>query len=469
MTIGLPIEIKVREYLSKVFLAFNLVEKLDQDVLIGEKNKVYNIFKNTSKFYLISKGGPVGLFKFFKKKYNKNFLGLLDEEAPLPNLSKHELIPRIHEKILNNLDDYYAWGLNDKNLLINYLKKNKTNIKSYGHPKFDLLKKKNIGIFRNDVKKIKKKYKNLIFIPSSFSLDQVLGDRETDEYQIANFLSDNKNIKNNWVLTKNIEKKNYNSFLKLLIDLAKNNPKYNFVFRPHPKQLIDNLNKKIFEKPKNFHIIYEGTITPWIISCDLYIHYGCTSSIEAAVLNKKIILFIENERAFKGRNINLFKTFGKSFNNYDKCKNYINYHLKYDLKKIKSSKVSNKYISNSSKLSFVDAFINNYKMKYLKKTKNINPIRITEICKSQQKNRLINLTFSWVKNVLLKNYFFSKILKLLNPNLMLSKNYKLSKLDKISLKEIRKDLNIIRSNIRSNIKIKIYEIDNNLFLLSKKK
>ena len=67
MTIGLPIEIKVREYLSKVFLAFNLVEKLDQDVLIGEKNKVYNIFKNTSKFYLISKGGPVGLFKFFKK------------------------------------------------------------------------------------------------------------------------------------------------------------------------------------------------------------------------------------------------------------------------------------------------------------------------------------------------------------------------------------------------------------------
>ena len=52
---------------------------------------------------------------------------------------------------------------------------------------------------------------------------------------------------------------------------------------------------------------------------------------------------------------------------------------------------------------------------------------------------------------------------------MLSKNYKLSKLDKISLKEIRKDLNIIKSNIRSKIKIRIYEIDKNLFLLIKKK
>ena len=68
----------------------------------------------------------------FLKKYNKNFLGLLDEEAPLPNLSKHELIPRIHEKILNNLDDYYAWGLNDKNLLINYLKKKKPTLNLMG-------------------------------------------------------------------------------------------------------------------------------------------------------------------------------------------------------------------------------------------------------------------------------------------------------------------------------------------------
>ena len=40
MTIGLPIEIKVREYLSKIFLGIKLVEKLNQDVLIGEKNKV---------------------------------------------------------------------------------------------------------------------------------------------------------------------------------------------------------------------------------------------------------------------------------------------------------------------------------------------------------------------------------------------------------------------------------------------
>ena len=71
MTIGLPIEIKVREYLSKIFLGIKLVEKLNQDVLIGEKNKVYSFFKNSKNFYLISKGGPLNLFRFDKKKIFK--------------------------------------------------------------------------------------------------------------------------------------------------------------------------------------------------------------------------------------------------------------------------------------------------------------------------------------------------------------------------------------------------------------
>ena len=121
MTIGLPIEIKVREYFSKVFFGIKLVEQLDQDVLIGEKNKVYSFFKNSKNFYLISKGGPVNLFSFEKEKYTNNYLGLLDEEAPLTNITKQELLPRIHKKILNNIDDYFAWGKKDETLIKKFI------------------------------------------------------------------------------------------------------------------------------------------------------------------------------------------------------------------------------------------------------------------------------------------------------------------------------------------------------------
>ena len=53
MTIGLPIEIKVREYLSKIFLGIKLVEKLNQDVL--NQALRYNI-NLKAKYILISNG-----------------------------------------------------------------------------------------------------------------------------------------------------------------------------------------------------------------------------------------------------------------------------------------------------------------------------------------------------------------------------------------------------------------------------
>ena len=56
MTVLLPIEIKVREFHSKIFLASKLLDKTHFDVVIGEKNKVYNLFKHNQGVYLLSKG-----------------------------------------------------------------------------------------------------------------------------------------------------------------------------------------------------------------------------------------------------------------------------------------------------------------------------------------------------------------------------------------------------------------------------
>ena len=61
MTIGLPIEIKVREYLGKMYLACKFVDKLNQDVIIGEKirsiiySKKIKINKLDDALFLLSK------------------------------------------------------------------------------------------------------------------------------------------------------------------------------------------------------------------------------------------------------------------------------------------------------------------------------------------------------------------------------------------------------------------------------
>ena len=96
MTILLPLEIKVREFHSKIFLASKLLDETNFDVVIGEKNKVYNLFKHNQGVYLLSKGGPRKRFGFDKKKYRNNFLGILDEEGPISNFDVNEKIIRLN-------------------------------------------------------------------------------------------------------------------------------------------------------------------------------------------------------------------------------------------------------------------------------------------------------------------------------------------------------------------------------------
>ena len=54
---------------------------------IDNKN---NIFKKNEEVYLLSKGGPKPGFRFEKRNYKKNYLGILDEEGPILNLDVNE-------------------------------------------------------------------------------------------------------------------------------------------------------------------------------------------------------------------------------------------------------------------------------------------------------------------------------------------------------------------------------------------
>ena len=67
------------------------------------------------------------------------------------------------------------------------------------------------------------------------------------------------------------------------------NKKLNIIFRPHPNESIENVLKRFGKVPNNLKIIFSGKITPWIIGCELYIHSGCTTFLEASILKKKII------------------------------------------------------------------------------------------------------------------------------------------------------------------------------------
>ena len=64
MIFAIPIEIKVREFLNKIYLANQVLKNTDFNILIGKKIKIYDFFKKNKKCSLLSKGGVRKNFKF---------------------------------------------------------------------------------------------------------------------------------------------------------------------------------------------------------------------------------------------------------------------------------------------------------------------------------------------------------------------------------------------------------------------
>tara|TARA_X000000950_G_C13881706_1_gene647143 strand:- start:1031 stop:2407 length:1377 start_codon:yes stop_codon:yes gene_type:complete len=455
MTILVPLEIKVREINSRTFLISKIIDSTNFDVVIGEKSKVYNLFKHNDGMYLLSKGGPKPNFQFPKKNYKKNYIGIVDEEGPIMNMDNNEIRTRLHDHIIRNIDDYFFWGDRDLFTSKKYFKKHTCKINNFGHPKFDICKKENIKFYKREIKNIKKKYNKFIFIPLSHNADQIL---DKKNYTIHSY-----NIKKNLNKTKekykeflNNDKKNYIKLINFTEKLAEKKPNLNIIVRPHPRQNI-NLVKKSFKKNlPNIKVIYEGVITPWIESCELYIHSGCTSFLEAASLEKKIIYVCENEDYKSSK---MFKSYGYHFTSYNKCLTFLlkkidkkNFHLD------RSSKPTSIISNTKNKKYFYKEFIKFIKKKYNNK---LRPMKRAYPKKTKIEN-YFGMFKVVVKKFILKVPIFRQIIFFINPSLLLTKEYKRKKFPSLERLELKSYLNRITTK-----KFNIKKLSDNLFLIKK--
>ena len=157
MILVLPVEVKKREFIPKLFLSYNLIKKFKGKlkIILGSQSDIHLKLNIRNCIYIDKGSGTIVLWllKLLKKK--GNLIYQLDEEGPICGMEKFEKAYRYPKEIYEIVDNFFAWGKKD----ILFFKKNskKKNFHLIGHPKFDLLEKKNIKIFEDQVKLIKKK------------------------------------------------------------------------------------------------------------------------------------------------------------------------------------------------------------------------------------------------------------------------------------------------------------------------
>ena len=289
MIFAIPIELKIREFTSKIFLTYQILQQTNYDVVIGKKNLIYNFFKNNKNVFLLLKGGAKNNFPFKKKHIKNNKIALLDEEGPLFNVGEYDKKTRYSKFMLNNSNYIFLWGSKDLNVSRAFKKTLGKKTIITGHPKYDLLKKPFLNFFKQDVKKIKKKFKNYVLISSNFNGGDSETGKEVLNKYYQNTLSRSIREKNNKFLSRVevADRKNYQQLIDIIIKVAKKNKNINFIFRPHPRQNIDKVKRRFPRDIKNIKVIFENSITPWIVGAKVMIHSGCTTAFEASILKKK--------------------------------------------------------------------------------------------------------------------------------------------------------------------------------------
>ena len=452
MIVALPIEITAREYLSKLFSTYKILSETKYRDVFGKKSEIYNFYKKNQGVYLITKGGTVEHFAF-KKKFPYNKLSLLDEEGPLVNfIYKADFFARTNSTVLKKLSDYFCWGVKDLDLMTRVLNKKKLILS--GHPKFDLCNKKYVSYFDEQKKKIKNRYGKFLLVASSFVAAD--GYIENDIYKQWIVRAVEKKLRKikikelkNYFYTDQVYYENLINFTKKISIKHRN---LNIIFRPHPRQDIEKVKKRFNKKKyKNIFIIGEGTITPFIYASEYYLHSGCTTSLEAAVLKKKIFYLKNNWKNGKV----LYSKFGITIN-------------------AKNNNLISKFITEKKKYNFkknrIDKFIfNNEKNFFYKKLINrLNQINLTSskivVGDLPKKNQFL----SKLKDLIYSSKILIKIISYLNSNIVFNKKYKTSKFAKIDVNKMRKTIKKFQFIDGCNFNFSIKKINNNSFIFEKK-
>lgn len=291
-SVYIAIELKVREFVSQIFLAHELI-KNNYRVYIGSKEEIVNLVSSKKKkagIFLYKAGLHKNLMKNVEKKINVH--SVLDQEAcpgfPI-KMYKNELIPgAFHKETEETLDLYFTANNKIEKIAKKRLKFIKGKVSNSGWPRIDLWSDKYKYIYLKEIMSLKKKYGSFIIFISDFGF---VDDNHYTQAATIPWGGSNELKKKYFEEKPKIAKRAYKEFQLTSIFIKKIAKKYNsqkFIIRAHPSENIQAW-KKIYANQKNI-IVTEPVddVAPYIYASRGVLHRGCTTSLQAMCSNKPV-------------------------------------------------------------------------------------------------------------------------------------------------------------------------------------
>jgi surface carbohydrate biosynthesis protein len=277
----IPIELKNREFFSKVLLAKYAAQRGFR-VFLGRKSELSALALRMPPGVYHGLGTVENLSGLYQSLVDRgNRVTVIDEEGLITFSDEMYLDLKVSPRTLAIIDRLFAWGAEHRRVLADGRPATAHKLRISGSPRFDLLKPAFRGVYDSEIAELRRRHRRFVLICMSFGncnhyirgLDYVQSLIEKKVLRtprdIAAYRRYLANKMNAWL-----------EFLRAIPLLATAYPEVDFVIRPHPSESSDPY-RELGAAHANVFTSDDFSIHPWVLTAEAVVHHYCTSSVEA--------------------------------------------------------------------------------------------------------------------------------------------------------------------------------------------
>lgn len=289
----LPAEIRSREFDARILQGLLAVQQGWQ-VVLGSKAMIN---RNIWRF-------PRGVYLCQTLTRRRLTMLRLLERLGIPSLGWCEegliyqssdvyLSRRVWPETLSKLSALVAWGERSKEDLNVVARPLGLHAQALGNPRFDLLRCGLRGFYDPQVNRIKEKIGDIILVNTNFSSVNPAPEcagrtKPVDPKSDGSHTQSAEKFERFQGLRREV----FDDFTAMVPDLAARFRDKVIVVRPHPAE-CPKIWERVAQNQKNILVTREGPVVPWILASKALIHNGCTTAVEAALMDRCPIAYCQ--------------------------------------------------------------------------------------------------------------------------------------------------------------------------------
>lgn len=295
-TLIIPVENQVRELDAKLLLACVAAER-GLPVVLGSRTYVNFAMPHLPRGLFLAKS-----MRSLSKLMLHVIRGLghdivaWDEESLVRFSSPEYYAWRYSRETFEVIDQLFAWGADDAEFFAGYPGYGGVPLHVTGNPRVDLLRPDVRGYFAPEVDALRNRYGDFILVNTNFSFVNnfvpALNLIERDAHGGSRVSRTGRGMSLAFATGMAAHQQSiYDHFRELMPRLAAWFPHHRIVLRPHPSENHD-VWRRILAGCPQVEVTHQGNVVPWLMAARVLLHNGCTTAVEASVLETPAVSYM---------------------------------------------------------------------------------------------------------------------------------------------------------------------------------